>query len=279
MAQVISPSLRDIIDGVLWEEDKQPVGIANVMRMGLGNSDSWSIVNVGVLPAYRRRGIARKLVEATIQIAVERGAKRVILDVIDGNDPAYQLYVSLGFVKFDYGVEFNYSHLTRPVECPFPAGYTIKPLARADWRPSYELARRITPPDIQRYLPVEESRYRVGTVERMLAPIFESGIYAKRIGIYAPPGKIVATANYAARMRPGGINSLSITLDPAHNVLAPFLIASLLNEIIRIAPKRNIEMRVMSWSAAVMDAATAAGFEHRMAGNRMGLKLNGPNSV
>src|SRR5579864_5766079 len=63
VVQAISPQFRDMFDGVIWEEDNQAVGITNVGRMGLGNSGSWQIVNVGVLPAYRRHGIARKLVE------------------------------------------------------------------------------------------------------------------------------------------------------------------------------------------------------------------------
>lgn len=279
MVQVISPSFRDIIDGVIWEENNQPVGITNVMRMGLGNSDSWTIVNVGVLPAYRRRGIARKLVEAAIEIARERGAKRVILDVINGNDPAYQLYARLGFVQFDYGIELNYSRPMLPAECPIPNGYTIKHLTRTDWQPTFELVKRITPPDIQIYLPVEESRYRVGPVERVLVPVFESGIRTKRIGVYSPHAEIVAAADYSARIRPGGVNGLSVTLDPAHQALAPYLITSLLNEIIHIAPGRNVEMRVMSWSAAVVEAAKSAGFEQRMAANRMGLKLIRLNSA
>ncbi len=271
IVQALSPGFRDVIDGVIWEEDSQPVGITNVMRMGLGKSDSWMIANVGVLPTYRRRGIARKLVEAAIEFAKARKAKRIILDVIDGNDPAYQLYVSLGFEPFDYGLELNYSHPSPPAECPLPDGYTIKRLTLAEWQPSYQLAKRLTPLNVQRYFPVEAARYRVGLLQRLLAPLFEIGARHTRLGVYMTNGEIAATANYAARTRPGGLNELSVTVDPAHSALAAYLIHSLLNEIMQIAPGRVTEMRLQRWSVPVIEAAKAAGFEQRLAGHRMGL--------
>lgn len=274
VVQVLSPGFRDVIDGVIWEEDGQPVGITNMMRTGFGQSDSWMIANVGVLPTYRRRGIARKLVEAAIEFAKARKAKRIILDVIDGNDPAYQLYRSLGFEAFDYGIELNYSRQSPPVECPLPDGYTIKSLARTDWQPNYQLAKRLTPLNVQRYFPVEEVRYRVGLLQWILTPIFEIGARHKWLGVYTMNGALVATANYAARTRPGGLNELSVTVDPIHNVLAAYLINALLNEIMQIAPGRVTEMRLQSWLAPVIDAAKAAGFEQRLAGHRMGLILS-----
>jgi len=207
-------------------------------------------------------------------MAKQRKANRVVLDVIEGNDPAYQLYVSLGFEQFDTGIELIYTRSTPPVECPLPTGYTLKGLTRANWRPNYELLKRVTPSNVQSYLPVEESHYQVGFMERMLASIFESGIRTKRVGVHTADGDIVAIANYSARTRPGGVNGLSVTIDPEHPMLAPYLIYSLLNEIMRIAPGRTTEMRLQSWSVPVIDVAKLAGFEQRKAGNRMGLALN-----
>src|SRR5579871_1562176 len=53
-----SPALRDVLHGFIWEEDALPVGLVNISRDG--GSEDWVISNVGVLPEYRRRGIARK---------------------------------------------------------------------------------------------------------------------------------------------------------------------------------------------------------------------------
>jgi ribosomal protein S18 acetylase RimI-like enzyme len=71
LAQWLSPNLRDILRGYVWEEDKQMMGFTNTNRQG--NTDTWYISAVGVRPGYRRRGIAQKLVEATIELIRERG--------------------------------------------------------------------------------------------------------------------------------------------------------------------------------------------------------------
>src|SRR5262245_45320617 len=51
---MLSPRLGQELNGVVWEEDNKPVALANVGRRGA--SDNWQISNVGVTPAYRRRG-------------------------------------------------------------------------------------------------------------------------------------------------------------------------------------------------------------------------------
>ena len=50
------------------------VGTSVAMRRG--STDAWIIGNVGVLPEYRRRGIARKIVKAIINLIDERGGRR-----------------------------------------------------------------------------------------------------------------------------------------------------------------------------------------------------------
>lgn len=55
------------------------------------------ILSVAVAPAYRRRGIGRRLVEAAISSLERRGAREVRLEVRVSNKPAQSLYHSLGF--------------------------------------------------------------------------------------------------------------------------------------------------------------------------------------
>ena len=50
-----------------------------------------------VAPAHRRRGIGRMLVAEIAAWAGRRGMRRLKLSVTSGNDPAIQLYQSLGF--------------------------------------------------------------------------------------------------------------------------------------------------------------------------------------
>jgi ribosomal protein S18 acetylase RimI-like enzyme len=125
LLQNVSPALRDVLHGFIWEEDSKPVGLVNISREG--TSDDWVISNVGVLPDYRRRGIARKLVEAALDFARAQRARRVRLDVIAGNAPAYELYVSLGFAHFASSTTLQCDAPSPAAESSLPDGYAASP--------------------------------------------------------------------------------------------------------------------------------------------------------
>lgn len=57
------------------------------------------ISRLGVLPAYRRQGLARAMIETCIAVARERGEARVTLFVWEDNTSARALYDDLGFVE------------------------------------------------------------------------------------------------------------------------------------------------------------------------------------
>jgi GNAT superfamily N-acetyltransferase len=74
-------------------EDGEPVGLAN---LGVRERQAW-IGGVGVVPAARRRGIARQLMEALHDEARRLGVLEVRLEVIEQNEGAYRLYLDLGY--------------------------------------------------------------------------------------------------------------------------------------------------------------------------------------
>jgi ribosomal protein S18 acetylase RimI-like enzyme len=53
----------------------------------------------GVAPAFRRGGLARRLVEAALRSAAAAGQRRFVLEVLEENAPAAALYRRLGFVE------------------------------------------------------------------------------------------------------------------------------------------------------------------------------------
>ena len=69
------------------------VGLAN---LGLRGSDAW-VGGVGVVPAERRRGTGRRLMQALHENARSRGVERVWLEVIVENGGAIALYEQLGY--------------------------------------------------------------------------------------------------------------------------------------------------------------------------------------
>ena len=68
--------------------------------------DMADMMNVAVHPAYRRRGIARELVNGLVDALKEKGMKSLALEVRASNAPAIALYEQLGFQQV--GLRPNY---------------------------------------------------------------------------------------------------------------------------------------------------------------------------
>ena len=60
--------------------------------------DAWHVMNVAVTPAYRRRGIARLLLERLFEQTASDERRGYTLEVRVSNEGAIKLYQGLGFV-------------------------------------------------------------------------------------------------------------------------------------------------------------------------------------
>jgi ribosomal-protein-alanine N-acetyltransferase len=60
-------------------------------------ADELHVNNVAVRQEYRRRGVAKTLLDAALDEAARRGAKAAFLEVRAGNSPAQALYARCGF--------------------------------------------------------------------------------------------------------------------------------------------------------------------------------------
>ena len=78
-----------------WVEVENEVIIGAVaMREVSGEAE---ILNLAVAAQWRRRGIGKRLMEAALHAARERGATRVFLEVRESNAGARTFYAQLGF--------------------------------------------------------------------------------------------------------------------------------------------------------------------------------------
>ena len=64
------------------------------------------ILTVAVLPAYRRRGIAKEFMRQIEAYAVERQASAMMLEVELSNESAIKLYESLGYMKISVRMDY-----------------------------------------------------------------------------------------------------------------------------------------------------------------------------
>jgi ribosomal-protein-alanine N-acetyltransferase len=75
-------------------------GTAQVLAgfiLGQLAADEAEILSIGVAPAWRRCGIAGRLIREFAASVSRAGAKRVLLEVAANNEPALALYVQQGF--------------------------------------------------------------------------------------------------------------------------------------------------------------------------------------
>lgn len=70
--------------------------VVGTALLGVRGARGW-VGGVGVVPAYRRRGIARALMDGVIEAGRDLGLESIQLEVITANKPAHALYDGLGF--------------------------------------------------------------------------------------------------------------------------------------------------------------------------------------
>jgi Acetyltransferases len=59
-----------------------------------------NIHDIAVLPAYRGRGVARRMIDCVEALARRRGACKLTLEVLEGNQRAARLYAACGFTAY-----------------------------------------------------------------------------------------------------------------------------------------------------------------------------------
>jgi len=74
--------------------EPEPVGFGLILSSG----EEAELLLMGVRPAWRRQGVARRLLAALIHRAVGLGARRMLLEVSTANPAAIACYHAAGFV-------------------------------------------------------------------------------------------------------------------------------------------------------------------------------------
>jgi ribosomal protein S18 acetylase RimI-like enzyme len=99
----LPPVARTILTSAPWQafasarDGDRTVAIGRVAGAG-SHGDHWAgLTAIEVAPDYRRRGLGAAVTSALITHAAQRGARRVFLQVEDGNQAALALYRRLGF--------------------------------------------------------------------------------------------------------------------------------------------------------------------------------------
>ena len=79
--------------GAVDVEQEELVGYLIISRY----VDAWHVMNIAVAPDYRRRGIARSLMERLFEVTARDARRGYTLEVRVSNEAAIRLYEELGF--------------------------------------------------------------------------------------------------------------------------------------------------------------------------------------
>jgi ribosomal protein S18 acetylase RimI-like enzyme len=128
--------------GFVWERDSRIVGNASLLPVE-GYPGRWVLANVAVHPNFRRRGIARSLVQESVAWMERRENRVLLLQVGHDNRGARELYSSLGFETLV--TRTVWLRRSRQPEPQAPQNQSIRRREPSEWRRQWELAKRLHP--------------------------------------------------------------------------------------------------------------------------------------
>jgi ribosomal protein S18 acetylase RimI-like enzyme len=159
---------QGLMPGYVWVEDGRIVGNVTVRKLSTFGH-GWMIGNVAVAPEWRGRGIARQMLDASIDLVRHNHGEWIALQVRTDNDIACKLYRTLGFaetgemVYMECRVSGEY-WATKPA--PILGGH-LRPARANDMNQLYTLAQSFVPDSVRWAEPVYRSLFDV-SVERNL---------------------------------------------------------------------------------------------------------------
>ena len=217
---IFSSNFKHSLDGFIVENQKEEI-IASV-NVGYALSH-WEIAMVATHPDYRRRGLARMLVTKAIEHAKNLGAKMCVLEVLDINEPAYNLYKSLDFIHYDSVTrkKLESKNLEEIPLVELPEGYLLSETKRNKRtnQARYELDLKVTPEEVQEFHPIDRNRYHRPLLIRLIRPIARLfiKIKSKHWTIYKND-KLVATMSSRVSNKEGSPHRVDLMIDTAHRV-------------------------------------------------------------
>lgn len=271
--------LQDTLLGYVWVIDTRIVGMIMYDRK-LG-THHWQVALLAVIPSFRQRGIASRLIDAAILDIYERGGVTVRLEIGGESTAGRDLFARMGFETYNGFYEYEYARLAPPPAEPLPEDYSVYPLGYYASQPRFELAQRIATPAQNRYEPPrlrEFKRNRLWWGLRALS-LAVQGVREHEVVVRTRlDGQVVARGGMAIRSRWGDISEIAIRVDDAHTEIVPYMMHRLVAAAQRASRRRRIEMICPTSQPAVIDYAEANGFEQLSAYYKMGMVLR-PDAV
>lgn len=131
--------------GFVWITDGKLVGNVSIYPTTFPRDMGrhWIIANVGVHPNHQRRGIARQLMQASMEMIQDKGGSAILQVDID-NHSARELYRSLGFIEERAWTSWRRAGSSIQVP-PLETDVHVRRRYRSEWQDELALAQQVCP--------------------------------------------------------------------------------------------------------------------------------------
>lgn len=169
------------LSGYVWVEGGNVIGNVSLVPFRSPFQNKILIANVAVHPDYQRQGIARRLMEHTLQHLAHHTPDQIWLQVEEDNQAAVQLYLKTGFEERIRRASWVREIKARLVETPAAAGneLTVIPRPVRHWRQQKTWLKAAYPEEIRWHFPLK-MRFLRGGIWGTFLQIMEEGPHLKQ---------------------------------------------------------------------------------------------------
>ncbi len=250
----------DIFGGFVWEEEGKVIGNVTVQKAE-SSGVRWQIANVAVAPAYRGRGISRRLMDRALEYIVENGGTWAVLQVYATNEIARNLYHQLDFEDVGGSTDLQLPRVPKVDSVPEIANF--RSFSSEQWQAVYDLATSQQNGQMQWWRPPRRIDFQV-TFEQLASEWFWRVVGRKQIFRRAVQlnhrfdAALILTA-----MRWRGIHQLQLWVHPrVHGDYESQLIKWTLATL-QEYPRWPVSLTLNAEHTAAIQAAKEAGFHEQ----------------
>ncbi len=98
-SDALKTQLTDNREFYVWEDTNKIIGFIAIEK-SLGETDTFYIEKLAVIPTYRHSGIGKRLMDFATNRILELGGKRISIGLINSNIVLKNWYTKQGYVEF-----------------------------------------------------------------------------------------------------------------------------------------------------------------------------------
>jgi ribosomal-protein-alanine N-acetyltransferase len=249
------PVPTESLRGFVYEEQGQIVGNVT-LTLDDSRERRWMISNVAVAEKYRRRGIARQLMEAAIDETRSRNGAWIILNVRPWNVGAIELYAALGFETVDTETQYVRTRARGLMQPALP----LRKLRNNELRAAFDLARASMSEQLKMFRPPALSEFGVRLEDRFAEHTLDFFVLqaTERYGYFLNDVLTATVVLHAQRL--GSPHKMEIRVLPgARGTIENGLVSAALERLNQFA-RRDVETRALASHTELVHALADAGF-------------------